>query len=547
MGSITVGGITFSWTGTFTTGTYVDGLPWLYLPSGTVSMDEPTPAQTTYNGYQAHGAEYNPQWNNEQGFSDTHATFNGSRTHTTWPLTMSAGDILLKSVSRTDWSTLDNDLRRTGMYTEFCPIYIVDAVPGAEEWAPAAVGWSGRGTPQSHSIDTSQWADIDAAVAALPSLATSSFSAQVPPLSQAFDPMDKFNLGIGISKGTNSGGGYQACTVKDFTRSGWDNYGQFQGAMFGAAGLLLVSDAITTSEKRNMFIRLISHGIQMFDPNRGALSYIGGNGAHHQYHQLAVGMYLHYTGQNVDDLTTYMPGNVLGQIYVPTQTAIDSGELQPHNDDAKPACSRIRAITSVSGNDLTFAGTGSDGAVVWMDGTVIRRVSDGATAYIQSATTDLQGTIDAQPSPAFTTSDTITIEPYNGWTAGYTGVQWLISTGDEIRQVRTMVLGKSANYRSIVEWSGLVMAMKALGIQPLDIEAADYYLYQCNDIPNFPPSNDYKETWSRINGLDWAESMWTAHYSSLSWNAAPPATPRKPFMMPGGKPLAVNGKFLYVG
>lgn len=520
MGSITVGGITFSWTGTFTTGLFVDGLPWLYLPSGTVSMNEPTPVQTTHQGYQVHGAELNPIWNNEQGFSDTHATFNGARTHTTWPVTMSAGDILLKSVSRTDWTTVDNTLRRTGMYTEFCPIYIVDAIPGAEEWAPSAVGWSGRGTPQSYSIDTGQWADIDAAVAALPSLPTSGFPAEVPTVSEGFDPMDKFSLGLGISKGTNSGGGYQALTVKDFTRSGWNNYGEFQAAQFGSAGLLLVSDAPSTADKRRMLIRLISHGIQMFDPNRGALSYIGGNGAHHQYHQIPVGIYLKYTGQNEDDLTTFMPGNVLGQIFVPTQADIDpGGQLQPHTDDTKPACSRRRAITSVSGNTLTFASTGSDGAVVWMDGTVIRRVSDGATAYIQSASTNLQGVIDAQPSPAFTTSDEITIEPYGGWVVGYTGVQWLISTADEIRNVTTLVLGKSANYRSIVTWSGILFTLKALNIQPKDMDAVDHYMYQCNDLTDYPPGNDYNNTWFRIGGLDWAEEMWKAHYSSLSWSA----------------------------
>lgn len=146
MGSITIGNITFSWTGTFTTGTFVDGLPWLYLPSGTVSMSEPTPAQGTYNGYQTNGAELNPVYANEQGFSDMHATFNGSRTQTSWPVTMSAGDILVKSISDVGWSTLGNVRRRGGMYTEFCALYIVDAIPGAEDFAPAAIGWTGRGT-----------------------------------------------------------------------------------------------------------------------------------------------------------------------------------------------------------------------------------------------------------------------------------------------------------------------------------------------------------------------------------------------------------------
>lgn len=526
MGNITVGGITFSWTGTYTTGTFVDGLPWLYLPSGTVSMNEPTPAQTTHQGYQVHGAELNPQWNNEQGFSDTHATFNGARTQTSWPVNMSSGDILLKSVNRTDWTTLDNGLRRQGMYTEFCPIYIVDAIPGSEDFAPAAVGWTGRGTPQPISIDAGQWADIDAIVTSLPSYDVSAISADMPTEAEAFTPCDQFNLGLAMQKGTGSGGGYQANMTTTSTISGWTNYGEFLAGQWGAFGIRLISNLPTTTEKRNMVIRAIQQGIQWFDPNRGALSYIGGNGGHHQYHQLAVGMYLKYTGQDLDDLTTYMPGNILGQIFVPTQADIDTGQLQPHTDNAKPACSRRRSITSVSGNTLTFGGTGSDGAVVWMDGTVIRRVSDGATAYIQSATADLQGVIDAQPSPAFTTSDEITIEPYGGWVAGYTGVQWLISTADEIRNVTTMVLGKSANYRSIVTWSGILLAMKALNINAQDMDAVDYYIAQCNDQTNYPPSNDYNDTFFRMNGKDVAEDFWNAHYSSMSWSA--PSLPTLP-------------------
>lgn len=549
MGSITIGNITFSWTGTFTTGTFVDGLPWLYLPSGTVSMSEPTPAQGTYNGYQTNGAELNPVYANEQGFSDMHATFNGSRTQTSWPVTMSAGDILVKSISDVGWSTLGNVRRRGGMYTEFCALYIVDAIPGAEDFAPAAIGWTGRGTPTPISIDTNQWADLDAVVASLPTYALGSFSAEVPTVAQVFDnAIDKFNIGLAIQKGAGSGGGYQSNTVRDFTESGFDNYGVYQNRVFAGSALHMIGDVASTSKKKEILIRLISHGIQICDTHRGALTYLGGNGAHHQYHQIPVGIYLKYTGQDVNDLTTYVPGHLLGQIYVPTQAAIDSGELQPHNDDAKPACSRIRAITSVSGNDLTFAATGSDGAEVWMDGTVIRRVSDGATAYVQSATTSRQGTIDAQPSPAFTTSDTITIEPYNGWVAGYTGAQWLISTADTIREVRTMVLGKSANYRSLAEWTGQILVLKALGIQPTDIEAADYYVAQCNDNANYPPSNDYPDQFYRNSGgLDFVENFWNTHYSSMSWNAAPPAAPRVPIMMPGGKPLAIAGKLLYVG
>lgn len=521
MGSITVGGITFSWTGTFTTGLFVDGLPWLYLPSGTVSMNQPTPVQTTHQGYQVHGAELNPIWNNEQGFSDSHNTFNGSRTHTTWPVNMSAGDILLKAVNRTDWTTVDDNLRRSGMYTEFCPIYIVDAIPGAEDFAPAAVGWTGRGTPTPISIDTNQWADLDAVVASLPSYDTSSFAADMPTLAEAFTPVDKFSLGLAIQKGTGSSGGYQACTVKDFTISGWNNYGEFQAAQQGAFGLTLISDIPTASEKRDMVIRGISHGIQWGDPLRGALVYLGGNGGHHQFHQIAVGMYLKYTGQNLDDLTTYMPGNVLGQIFVPTQADIDpGGQLQPHNDDAGPACSRIRTIASVSGNTLTFGGTASEGGTaVWMDGTVIRRVSDGATAYIQSASTNLQGVIDAQPSPAFTTSDTITIEPYGGWVAGYTGVQWLISGSDAIRDTESLVLGKTANYRNIVTWSGVVLLMKALNINAKDMDAVDYYIALCNDQIDYPPGNDYDDTFFRMNGKDVAEEFWNAHYASMSWSA----------------------------
>lgn len=548
MGSITIGSITFTWTGTNTTGTFVDGQYWILVPSGTISMNEPTPAQGTYNGYQTNGAELNPIYSNAQGFSDMHNTFDGGRTQTSWPVNMSAGDILLKSVSDVGWSTLDDNRIRAGMYTEFAAVYIVDTVPDSEAFAPAAIGWTGRGTPTPISIDTNQWADLDAIVATLPSYALGSFSAEVPSVAQVFDnAIDKFNVGLAIQKGAGSLGGYQACTVRDFTESGFSNYGPYQNRVYAGSGLHLIGDTASTAKKKEILIRLISHGIQMYDPHRGSLTYVGGNGAHHQYHHIAVAMYLHYTGQNVDDMTTYLPGNLLGQIFVPTQADIDSGILQPHTDNAKPACSHIRAITAVSGNNLTLASTGSDGAVVWLDGTVLRRVSDGATAYVQSATTGLDATIDAQPSPAFTTSDTVTIEPYGGWVAGYTGVQWLISTQDVSRDLSTLVLGTSANYRSLTEWAGQILVLKGLGIKPVDIDAVDYYVTQTN-LADYPPSNDYFDNFYRNAGsLDFAESFWNAHYSSMSWPADAPATPnRKNITLPGNTPLIINGKFVYV-
>lgn len=529
MGSITVGGIGFSWTGTYTTGQFVDGPYWLHLPSGTVSVNEPTPAQTTSNGQLINGAELNPESMNERQGYNGHNTnvFDAGLAQTSWPISMSAGDILVKARGRTDVTGPD----RAGCDIEHAALYIVDTVPHSEAFSPACVGFTNRPTPTPWRIDTGQWADIDAAVASLPTYSVSSFSGEVPTFSDVFtNGIDKFAFGYGQCRGTPSTGGYQQILPNGFVNSLSTNYGRETVNMIGAAALLLISDAITALQKKSLLIRLLQHGCQWYEPHKGRVQNggnpVGGNGAHHQFGYIPMLLYLHFSGQNVNDLYTYHPGHQLGQVWAPTQNDIDM-ILQPHSNAGAswPMSSTIRTIASVSGNTLTINASGNDGETAWMDGVDIVRVSDGARAYSRNPGSSYQALLDAQPSPAFQTGQQVVIEPHGGWSVDR--AEWLIQKSDRTNRLDTLALGKSVPYRTLQRWSESVLLTKALGLSPTNFDACDQYVARCVDESDYPPGADYDTHFQQaIGGKNFAENFWNTHYSSMT--GSPPALPVLP-------------------
>lgn len=524
MGSTSLGNIGFDWTGTPATGFSVCGLPYVYIPSGTLNVNQPTPAQTTHASGMVHGAEHNPSVTAAaQGYNAHFTPYNSGLTQTVWPLTMSPGDFLVKTIGTTFWSVINHtDDLRIGMLDECAALFVTDEMPGAEAFMPSVVGWAGRPKPTWIYIDTNQWADLDACVASLPNKDVSSFSGQVPTFAEAFSSLDQFAFAYGQLVGANSSGGYQALFPYGFASP--KNYGVDLARLTGACALLLTSNAITASEKKQILIRMIQHGIQWFDPHRGNGSVIGGNGAHHQFHQVCALLYLHFTGQDTDDLTTYMPGNVFGQIFEPTQNDINT-ILQPHTDPNGPMCSHERSITAVNGLSLDFGSTPADDVAAWFAGSVVKRVSDGATAYVNDALDSnnalASNIIDVMPSPPFTTSDKVIFIPLNDWIAGPDGAEWLIQAQNRVDKLTTLALGRRANYRNLQYWSSVVLFMKAMGIKPAKAEAVDNYVARCNNNTNYPPNQDWELHHDSVAGKNFAQSYWLAHYSSLSWAGGP--------------------------
>ena len=148
------GSVTWTWDEAREAGNYIDGPVYVIVPSGTITINEPTPQQITESGFIINGAMKNPVYNSLFAFDQRNTSYNGAGL-LSFPVTVTAGDIIVKAVSEPYVTN-----QRAGLIREYSALYIVSEAPDLNEFAPVPWGWSGRGTPVGNIVD------VDAALAA---------------------------------------------------------------------------------------------------------------------------------------------------------------------------------------------------------------------------------------------------------------------------------------------------------------------------------------------------------------------------------------------
>jgi len=407
--------------GSYNYGTTRDGVRYVIAPNG-ITLNEPTPVQVNSAGREKNGAIINPE-RIAAGFNQPFDSFpNLDDTYSTareaaFPVQLGPGDCVIKAVS----ATTVTGIGRSGAMDQFGALHVVAAAPAANAFAAPFV-W-----PVADKASR-PWrvVDVDARLSELPSLSASGQSTLTwAHLSQYWD---RFEIASAMTSFSGSGG-YEYCTLKNFTGNDSINYDRDQNKIFNAVFMGLMLNEWSTSDKTAALIRMLQQGCQRGEAivKNGVSMPIDGGHFRSQYASSMT--WLWGTGRQ-DQYATWVPlvgGSVRGQI-----VKLDAAFLAtcvPHDDITKPFPWRRRVIESVSGTSMRVdafrggsGGSQGDGTNPSLDGLNIIRESDGAQAYV-TATTDIELvtndaanswmdiTINAQPGSPFQVNDVVYFEP----------------------------------------------------------------------------------------------------------------------------------------
>jgi hypothetical protein len=538
--TVVSGGVTYTFS---TTVDYflVDGFPCVIDPGGGLTISSRSPAETTTAAKIINTTIKNPQrlatgattqgWDERMPGTSWSAALKSS-----FPLAVAAGDIVVGAIGRAGAvASLNTPV------SEYCPIFIVSGQKAVGSVLPASIGWTGRGAPAWYSFDAA------AKVATLPSLSTSGMT--LPTYATILARVARWETAFGrqSNNASSSNADYeQEFTDGYATTSGSVNYGQYVGEVMGAAGLYLLSDAISSAQKEVLLRHMVRIGVECYDPVAGLANPLtDGNGGHFQFRlipQMFMGWALGQSSR-LDSLHTVNPENPLLQPFV-----MDSGkvaDLAPHSSSTKPYVYRQRTVSGVSGLTVTVPYSSASGDpsatnIVQFAGLELVRPSDGKTANIitggyNAGSIDL--VIDVQPTPAFATSDVVyarSIDPIDVGMADWaTGVTWsgYNPTSEAI-------------YRDQNKWSEEVFVSQALGVHRSAWDAMRDYVIRASRT-NEPNVNrdflDHDDIVLVTASEKMAKQFWRAHFASVY--AGKPQFLSKPYItgtLADGQTVGVN-------
>lgn len=529
--SITVGGVTFSWTGSLECGYYVDGQAFVVAPSG-LTVQEPTPALSSISSRVINGCAKNLAQEVGNPFDSASSTYSAGL-QASFPDSGAAGDCYLKARSEADYGGVIRD----GVIAEYAALHVVSTVPGINAFSPPAV-WPAA----DKATRPTRECDLDTAVAGLPSY--SGASVDEVPYSDIIALIPKFNPVIGFTDNAATTGGYEVMMPHSYnsTSGVGNNYGNETAQLMNAACLALILDSYTSAQKKEILKALISFGLQTWEPWYKSGNTITPDGGHWNFICVPAVIALYFTGQSarIANVFDHLPGNTFGQcFYLTAQDVTDI--TSSHTAADKPFFSRERTIASVSGTSITvntFTG-GSGGSQYDMPkgfmvaGMRLTRKSDGATAMITAGDgADLPNgagtatiTIDVQPAPAFAPGDTVWIDAtplgpqvgdaewaIRGGSAGPAGLipnYWSYYSPSNL-----------APYRELNDDGGQIMTLVALGLAHADfMPAVDYFVRA--EATDEPTSG---QNWtSKIDNINlgsgnrtMAQDVYSQHWAAIS-------------------------------
>ena len=261
------------------------GLPYVNA-SGDVTVNSVTPAQTTDGSDAVNGAMLNPSRveansnNALQGWDERLGDYSAGLS-ATYPLTMSVGDRLLKTIAKTGIDVSVAKDARSGIFQEEAPFYVTDQTLGPNDYLGPAVGWGGS------SLAVYTW-DVDAAFAALPS--AYSAPAGMPTYATLMADIDQYFGTMALrssSTHTSGAAGYQVFSPT-LGVGGPDtnkNYGGILGGVISMMAVAYMCDAYTDAERKQIMKRYFGIGLHVGMPYLYSGIGIFSDGGHNQFWQ----------------------------------------------------------------------------------------------------------------------------------------------------------------------------------------------------------------------------------------------------------------------
>jgi hypothetical protein len=488
------GTVRWTWTGARETGNYIDGPAYVVVPSGTLSLNEPTPAQSTEAGSVINGAMKNPLYGSAYAFDQRNAAYSGTGL-ASFPNTVTAGDIVVKAISQ---PFVTNP--RAGQIQEYSALYIVAAAPGVNEFAPTPWGWSGRGTPAGNTVD------VNAALAALPSY---NMSAYYTPTTDNATKFDRYNPGLMAVSATSSSG-YQAYCVNKFGNptASHPNYGQYVAETMDERTLFLCSNA-SQSAKRASLIRMIQLGLWRFETINGSGVPTVGDGGHLQFGLIPMLYGLKFSGRTSDipTIATTAKDNFYNQAF-----AFDAGlvaRLVKHSSDTEPFTYRLRTISAISGNNITVnSNLGGDPFHVVFQNLICCKSDDTEIGTVTVGGSSLGAstyTVTLSSVAGLSVSDQIYFKSPYSITAG--AYHWRLTGA-----FNTFNPSNVATYSEINKWAATALTARLISAYDSTMDSIEGYVWRANQA-NTPAGFDLPAQFPA--GVPAVQSFWNAHAASL--------------------------------
>ena len=500
MTNVTMGGVTFTLSGTLTSGNDAAGKAWVVVPSGTDTITAITPNQTTdVSGDIINGAMLNPvrtaTEKPNQGYDERQTTWLLAENDVP-PFSVTAGDVIIKTIAA------DPATARMGNFTEVAALHVLASAPTGEYLLGSSISWVGKTTPDYYTIDLDAWYSNRTVY--------DSTGIDFPTYSELIASIGLFYPLFAQTDSSSDTDGYE--TLSPFRFGGGSttgaNYGRYVGQMIGTVMMAACSNAYTESETKNIARAILQHGIEWGDPILYGPRGIGADGGHYQFHQGPILFALSETGRTSEfaDVMSVAPGN-FEQAFTITQALFDSDFVE-HSDTTKPATWRSRTLSTQPGGSVVRIPTsGSANSGDWFqtyihDGMIATRSSDGQTAEVATSINfESTGTIDVALTAAspFSSGDVIYFDSPNDWTP-VGGFDWNVLGFTEFHMYSPSALN---TYRNTQAWMGQMLGIAALGLYDTSLDSANGYLLRAEE-SNVPKSdNDYPtiaETWKPTGG-----------------------------------------------
>lgn len=500
---VTTGSVTFSWTNGRTSGTDASGRPYVVVPSGSETFNQPTPAQTTDGGDVVNGVMKTPLAVSDaavdQGFDarQTTTTYD-ALLNVTGTTSMTAGDRLVKAISGNIGGYSDD---RAPLIEEYQVCHVVSSALGANDILGPAVTYSGHSYPDKYTVDWS------ALVALFQNRSASGISLTVPPYATAMATLNKEAPMFAYNISSNGATGYEPLFPEGFTQFNASaiQYGRYIAWAMNTIAIGLHYDTWSTAEKTAILKRMVRHGIDWGFPLIDSGVGLGPNGGHNQFHQFCTLLALIACGRT-SDIPTFLAdvGGNWEQAFEVTNALIAS-DFSQHTSATKSHMFRERTLSTQPGGNVVripaVTGVTANQNYIPVGAQVMRKGAFGgvpvATVTTETAVSAL-GTvdipIDAQPDVAFTSGDVIWFEAppatlYDGafdWNERDPSVSFKFSPS------------KTNAYRDLQASSPAILATAAIGYLHDSLRAQLEYSLRSEE-SNIPKSdNDYptsRGTW----------------------------------------------------
>lgn len=481
--SITSGSVTFSWTNSLTTGTDATGRAYVVVPSGTETVNQPTPAQTTDRSMVINGVMLDPQRvgtaNQTQGLDERGAS--GLPSGSDWDalknetgtIAMGAGNRIVKAIAADVGTYVDT---REPLTEEYQVLHAVAADLGTDDVLGPTITYSGHAYPDKYSVN---WTSL---LALFQNRSASGASLTFPPYTEVMAQLDAQAPMYAFDTSTQTPNGYERMMPKGFHGATDDTvqYGRYIGQMISMVALGLHYDTWNSTQKTAILKKLVGLGIEWGFPMIDSTHEVGPDGGHHQFFQFPTLLALIATGRTADVPDFFVDsggGNWDGCFKV--TNALIASDLSNHTDPDKPPMWREITLStqSTGGNVIdmpAYSGTNfADDQTEIPAGSLVMRKGAFGGVHVATVATDQKVrtsaytvSIDAQPDDPIASGDVIWFEapPVSVFDGAYdwSAFSAFGPSGNHFAPSRYSP-GAGNEYRNLQTWAGSFLAFTAMG------------------------------------------------------------------------------------